>query len=132
MLSTVKSNEKAIGGRTTGLIELGETVTWEATHFGIRQKFTSRIIQMESPNFFVDEMVNGTFKSFWHKHTFTETAKETMMTDQFNYQSPLGFIGKIADSLFLEKYMTDLLKQRNQMIKDYAENGKWKDFIPHI
>ncbi len=29
MLSMSGSQERAIGGRTSGLIELGETVTWE-------------------------------------------------------------------------------------------------------
>ena len=37
------SNEKAIAGKTSGLIGLGESVTWEATHFGIRQHLTSKI-----------------------------------------------------------------------------------------
>ena len=37
-ISTAKTNEEAISGRTTGLIELNESVTWEATHFGIKQK----------------------------------------------------------------------------------------------
>ena len=30
------SNEKAIAGKTSGLIGLGESVTREAAHFGIR------------------------------------------------------------------------------------------------
>jgi len=35
-ISTVKTNEKAIDGRTKGLIDLNEFVTWRATHFGIK------------------------------------------------------------------------------------------------
>ena len=34
-ISTAKTNERAIDGRTMGLINLNEFVTWEATHFGI-------------------------------------------------------------------------------------------------
>lgn len=45
MESTSHTNERAIKGRTSGLIELGETVTWEATHFGIRQQLTSIITE---------------------------------------------------------------------------------------
>ncbi|RED52621.1 hypothetical protein [Cohnella lupini] len=41
MESISHTNERAVKGRTSGLIELGETVTWEATHFGIRQQLTS-------------------------------------------------------------------------------------------
>jgi hypothetical protein len=45
--STSHTNEKAVKGRTGGLIELGETVTWEATHFGIRQQLTSMITEFD-------------------------------------------------------------------------------------
>jgi len=49
------------------------------------------------------------------------------MTDIFDYKSPLMFLGKIADYLFLKKYMTRLLEERNQIIKEFAESDKWKE-----
>ena len=69
-LSTGKTNEQAIAGRTSGLIQLNETVTWQATHFGIRQKLTSKITAYERPFHFRDEMLKGTFKSICHDHYF--------------------------------------------------------------
>ena len=36
-----RSNESAISGNTTGLIKLGDWVTWEATHFGVKHQLTS-------------------------------------------------------------------------------------------
>lgn len=51
-ISTAKTNEEAIAGRTTGLINLNETVTWQATHFGVRQKLTSQITAFNRPFFF--------------------------------------------------------------------------------
>ena len=50
-ISTAKTNEEAIAGTTSGLINLGEYVTWKATHFGIKQKLTSKITAFESPFF---------------------------------------------------------------------------------
>ena len=49
------------------------------------------------------------------------------MKDVFEYESPLGFLGKIADFLFLERHMQKFLIERNTMIKEYAESGKWKE-----
>ena len=69
-LSTAKSKETAIDGRTSGLINLNETVTWKGKHFGFYIKHQSKITDMEIPNYFVDEMVNGRFKHFRHEHTF--------------------------------------------------------------
>lgn len=125
-LSTAQTKEKAIAGRTTGLMEYGETVTWEATHFGIRQQLSSKITGYRFPEYFTDEMITGAFKSFKHEHFFKYNAQSgpTVMTDIFTYQSPLGFLGKLADFLFLKRYMTAFLQQRNAIIKEVAEKQK--------
>ncbi|RAP77266.1 SRPBCC family protein [Paenibacillus montanisoli] len=121
MESTSHTNERAIKGRICGLIELGETVTWEATHFGIRQQLTSIITEFDPHHKFVDEMVSGAFKSFRHEHTFERQHGGTLMTDRFDYSSPFGLLGKLADAMFLRSYMERLLVQRNEYIKNKAE-----------
>lgn len=85
-LSTAQTNEKAIAGRTSGLMEHGETVTWEATHFGIRQKLSSKITEYHFPYHFTDEMIAGIFKSFKHEHIFEYDTQSglTLMTDIFD------------------------------------------------
>jgi ligand-binding SRPBCC domain-containing protein len=128
-ISTEKTNEKAIAGRTKGLIELNEFVTWEAVHFGIKQKLTSIITEFDRPNFFIDEQLSGAFKSFRHVHSFIQVEDKVIMTDTFTFQSPMGIVGNIFNKFILTKYMTKLLNERNLVIKDFAENGKWKSII---
>jgi ligand-binding SRPBCC domain-containing protein len=118
------TNEKAINGKTDGLIELGETVTWEAKHFGITQKLRVEITQMAPPFMFTDEMVTGAFKKFKHQHIFSEQDQMTRMQDIFDYTSPLGLLGKLADFIFLKKYMTKLLITRNLYLKEMLENAQ--------
>ena len=127
--STSATNERAIAGRTSGLIQLGETVTWEATHFFIRQKLTVRIEQFDRPVHFRDSMVSGAFSRFDHDHSFTENEARTLMTDTFDFTSPLGILGRIANQLFVTRHMRSLLINRNAMIKSVAENGNWEKFI---
>ena len=115
------SNEKAIAGKTSGLIELGEWVTWEAKHLGVKQKLTSRITEFDNPNYFVDEQVSGAFKSFRHEHIFRSKGNQTLMIDKFCFQSPFGVIGSLFNALFLKRYMTKLLKTRNNLLKEKAE-----------
>jgi len=116
------TSEKAIAGRTSGLIELGESVTWEAKHFGITQRLTSKITEFSSPVYFVDEQVSGVFHSFRHEHIFNTIAVDkTEMIDRFNYKSPLGVLGKFADGLFLSNYMKNLLSIRANLLKEEAE-----------
>ncbi len=128
-ISTQHTNEEAVAGKISGLIEMNESVTWRAKHFGVYQKLTSIITAYERPNYFVDEMQKGAFKRFKHEHHFEELNDKTLMIDLFDYQSPLGFLGKIADKLFLEKYMTELLIERNRIVKEFAESNKWKALL---
>ncbi len=122
-ISTAHTGEQAIAGKTAGLIALGESVTWQAKHLGVWQTLTSKITAMEPYGYFVDEMTQGIFASMRHEHIFEAKEGITYMKDVFAYTSPLGPLGKLADWLFLQRYMTRLLHTRNQTIKAYAENG---------
>jgi ligand-binding SRPBCC domain-containing protein len=119
--TTTKTKEKAIDGVTVGLMENGDTVTWEATHLGVKQKLTAKIIEMEKPYKFKDVMVKGAFRSFSHTHEFIKSGTGTIMKDTFSYKSPFGVLGKIADKLFLEKYMKNFIINRAKELKRIAE-----------
>ncbi len=68
--SMQETNEKAIAGRLNGLCELDDEITWQARHFGIMQKLSVKITQMNQPHFFEDQMTKGAFKSMRHEHYF--------------------------------------------------------------
>jgi ligand-binding SRPBCC domain-containing protein len=119
--STKQTGERAIAGKTSGLIGLGEIVTWRAKHFGIWQNLTSKITAYKYPDYFVDEMVSGAFKGFRHEHHFSNVDSQTLMRDMFVFKSPFGILGKFFNWLVLKKYMTDLLVERNRVIKEAAE-----------
>lgn len=122
--TTARTKERAIAGVTSGLMEKGDTVTWEAVHLGVKQQLTAKIIEMEEPHRFTDVMVKGAFHSFTHTHEFIEQGNGTLMKDRFEYRSPLGILGKIADKLFLEKYMTRFIVERSMELKRIAESRR--------
>ena len=80
-ISTSTTNEKAIAGTLSGLINKDETVTWEAKHLFKTRRFTSRITDMSKPLYFTDEMTSGDFKSFKHEHHFKATDNGSIMID---------------------------------------------------
>ncbi|CAN5627925.1 hypothetical protein BH10BAC2_BH10BAC2_13630 [soil metagenome] len=125
------TNEKAVAGRTTGLMLLNETVTWHAKHLFKVRALTVKITAMQPYDYFIDEMQQGDFKSMHHEHHFNFTDRQTIMKDVFSFETPFGIIGKILCKIFLTSYMTKLLQQRNLIIKEYAETGKWKMILPH-
>ena len=120
--STAKTRERAVGGKTSGLLGPGDEVTWEAAHFGVKQQLAVRVTRCEPSYLFEDEMVRGAFKAFTHRHAFREVPSGTVMVDDFNYTSPLGVLGVIADKLFLERYMRSFLRERASVLKDLAES----------
>ena len=98
-------------------------MTWEATHFGVKQRLSSRITEFDPPNRFVDEMVRGAFARFRHEHQFLAVEGGTEVIDIFDYASPLGPLGRLADRLFLLRYMTRLLRERNAYLKRAAASA---------
>jgi ligand-binding SRPBCC domain-containing protein len=128
-LSTISTNEKAIDGVMTGLINKGETVTWQAKHLFKTRKFTSKITEMKPPFSFTDEMIKGDFKSFYHEHHFKAAENGTIMIDKVDFETLYGLIGKIANSIFLKSYIENFLIKRNTVIKEYAETQKWKAIL---
>jgi ligand-binding SRPBCC domain-containing protein len=128
-ISTAHTNERAIAGTTTGLINLNETVTWQARHLFKTRLHTSKISSMESPGFFVDEMTKGDFKSFRHEHHFKPADNGTIMIDILEFESPYGSLGKFFNAIYLKKYLEKFLVKRNDTIKEYAQSQKWKAIL---
>lgn len=120
--SMAHTSERAVAGITSGVMELGDTVTWEARHLGFRRRLTSRITELDAPHRFVDEQLSGPFSYFRHEHAFRELSGATLMVDEFEYGVPFGFVGSIANRLILAGYMRRLLETRNAYIKHLAES----------
>lgn len=126
--STPGTGERAVAGRTSGLIGEGEQVTWEARHLGVLQRLTSKITLFDPPGHFRDSQVEGAFRSFDHDHFFAadpERPDVTVMTDVFSFVAPLGPLGWLAERLFLTAYMTRFLRVRAELVKRAAEGPDW-------
>ncbi len=128
MKSAGETKERAVDGRTSGLIELGETVTWEAIHFGVKQRLTAQITKFQRPNHFQDCQVKGVFKSFVHDHYFESVPGGTLMRDIFEFEAPFGFFGLLVEPI-VKRHMEKFLLERNLVIKDVAESNDFALFL---
>src|SRR5262249_22352376 len=107
-------------------------VTWRARHFGVWQTLTVRITAYERPAHFADTMLRGAFRRMEHHHYFEPVDDGTTMRDVFTYESPLGVLGRLADFLFLERYLRSFLVERNRVIKTVAESDAWQQYLPGV
>lgn len=130
LASAAPSGEQAIAGVTTGLIGAGQEVTWRARHFGIWLTLTSRITAFNPSRHFRDSMVRGPFRRFDHDHFFAPRGDATVMTDVFDFEAPLGFVGRLVDGLILRRHMEAFLTARNEVIRDVAQSDEWRRYLP--
>ncbi len=124
--SMTSYNEEAVAGTRFGLLERDETVTWKAKHLFKKRLLRVKVTDLQKPDHFVDEQLSGDFKTMKHEHFFKPCENGTIMIDMFHYDIPYGFFGKLFDRFYLFRYLTRLLQQRNNAIKEYAESEKWK------
>ena len=115
--------ERAVAGKTTGLLELGDEVTWEARHFWKMQRLTSRIVAMDRPRSFSVEMTKGAFASHTHQFTFISNSDATVQHEVFQFRSPLGILGRAVDALVLKRYLKNFMVRRNAFLKEQAETS---------
>ena len=128
--SLAHTGEEAVAGRASGLIELGETVTWRARHLGVRQHLTAKITAFDRPKSFQDTMVRGAFAWMLHDHIFKPAPDGgTLMRDELSFAAPLGILGRIAERVLLRRYMTRFLQVRNHELKRVAESDAWREFL---
>jgi ligand-binding SRPBCC domain-containing protein len=121
LLTAASTQERVVAGKATGLLELGDTVTFEAVHLGVRQRLTAQIVELDRPHRFVDEMREGAFASLRHVHEFFETRGAVLMRDTLEWRSPLGLLGVLADKLFVERHLRAFLVEKQSALARYAE-----------
>lgn len=121
--------EEAVAGTRFGLMEKEDTVTWKAKHILKTRILRVKITGMTKAEKFTDEQVEGDFKLMRHEHFFKSCENGTIMIDLFHFESPYGVIGRFFNVLFFTRYMKKLLEHRNNLIKEIAETGKWRQLL---
>jgi len=122
---------KAIAGRTAGLSEQYDRTTWSARFFGMRFTLTTEITEFDYPRSFSDVMCRGMFAHFGHRYSFQPLSEaQTLMTDKFSFESPLGILGRLFDRIILRPRMQAAADFRALTLKRVAESEQWRRYLP--
>lgn len=124
--STASTGERVVAGVSSGVLRLGDHVTWEARHLGLKHRLSMTISLADPPRMFRDEMVSGPFRRFVHDHFFEQADGGTLMRDALEFSSGVGPF----DALVLKPHLRRLLLRRNATIKELAEGEGWRDYVP--
>ena len=91
---------------------------------GIKMNWVTEITHVEHLKYFVDEQRFGPY-SFWHhKHIIKEVPEGIEMTDILHYKIPFGFIGKIANALFIKHKINEIFNYRFNKLEELFNHGK--------
>ena len=123
--STAATRERAIAGKTSGVLALGDRVTWRAWHFGLPLQLSVEITQHDRPRSFRDEMIRGPVRRLRHDHRFEDVDGGTMMIDRFQFA-----VLPLLDPLVLTPHFRKFLVGRNDMIKRVAEGDSSSYGVP--
>ena len=95
----------------------GMIITYKVSPlFGIKLNWMTEIMQVKEKQYFVDEQRFGPFALWHHQHHFKEVKGGVLMTDMLNYAIPYGFIGRIANNLFVAKQVNEIFAYREKVI----------------
>lgn len=119
--SMAAHGERMLAGPPGEQFEEGDTVTWQARHFGFRFRLTSVVFDIDPPNRFCDRQIRGPFARFHHEHVFAEHPLGTHMRDTIDFRSPFGPLGALVDRLVMTRHLRRVITERNDALSAELE-----------
>lgn len=97
---------------------------------GIAVYWMTEITHVKDKEFFVDEQRFGPYQLWHHQHHFKIIDGGVEMTDIVHYRNPFGFLGNIANTLFVKAQLKKIFKYRIKVVEEIF--GKWLVTQPNI
>lgn len=84
---------------------------------GISVHWVTEITHVKEPYFFVDEQRFGPYALWHHQHHFKTVEGGVEMRDEVNYAIPLGFLGRLANWLFVGRQVRAIFEHRFKILE---------------
>ena len=97
-------------------MNVGQIIDYTIRIRGIPMHWRSRIASYDPPNHFIDEQIKGPYSIWHHTHTFVDKDGGTYIIDHVKYKIPFGFIGKIANSVWVSRDLNSIFSYRKKAI----------------
>lgn len=108
-----------------GIVYAGQIINYKLTLLpGLKVRWTTEITHVEPGSYFIDEQRFGPYAFWHHQHHFRETANGVEMTDEVTYGIPFGFLGRLANSLFVERELRRIFDYRFDVLEKYFNNAE--------
>jgi ligand-binding SRPBCC domain-containing protein len=98
----------------------GMIITYKVSPvLGINMNWMTEITHVEDLKFFIDEQRMGPYTMWHHQHHIEEINGKVLMTDIVTYIPPFGFLGAIANTLFIKNQLKEIFDYRRKAVDDF-------------
>ena len=91
---------------------------------GLKLSWTTEITVVKENSYFIDEQRFGPYALWHHKHFFEPTENGIKMTDLVHYALPLGFVGRMINSLVVQNKLKTIFDFRHQKVEEIFNSKK--------
>ena len=79
---------------------------------GLRMQWVTEITHVSENEYFCDEQRMGPYRFWHHEHFLKNVEGGVEMTDIVHYKAPLGFLGDMANTIFIRKKLKSIFDYR--------------------
>ena len=83
---------------TDNSLAVGSKVVLKTSVFGIPIRWVAEHTDYEPPHLFADTQLSGPFAAWRHQHQFKAIDEQSCLTDQIDFEVPLGSVGRVLGS----------------------------------
>jgi ligand-binding SRPBCC domain-containing protein len=80
--------------------------------------WVTEITMIEDKSFFIDEQRKGPYKIWHHEHHFKAVDEGVLMTDKLYYDIGMGFLGRIAGRVWVDKQVEKIFTFRKKKLTE--------------
>lgn len=85
---------------------------------GLKLSWMTEITFVKDKSYFIDEQRFGPYALWHHKHFFEPDGNGVKMTDVVHYALPLGFLGRIMNSLVVKNQLKTIFDYRIKKVDE--------------
>jgi len=124
-----KIGARQIRGVSTGLLPNNENILWSVRMWQKEFFFSLKISETKQGHFIQEEMIQSPLDSFKHLRHFKSIQNGTLVIDEIYYSLPKKFWAVWIDKFWVNPTLHQLLEERNNLLKEYAESNKWRALL---
>ena len=105
-----------ITSREPVVMRRGAEIAYRIRVSGVPLGWKTRITDYDPPFSFTDEQAAGPYRLWRHRHTFRASAGGAVVADRVEYALPLGWIGRMAHTLFVRRKLRGIFDYRREAL----------------